>query len=43
MKTIDKPAHFRVGDAGELLKRASSKALVGWGRADQALPELQEL
>jgi bifunctional non-homologous end joining protein LigD len=42
MKTIDKPSHFRVGDAGELSKRAASKALAGWGRADQALPDLQQ-
>jgi bifunctional non-homologous end joining protein LigD len=42
MKTIDKPSHFRVGDAGELLKRAASKALAGWGRADQALPDLRK-
>jgi bifunctional non-homologous end joining protein LigD len=42
MKTIDKPSHFRVGDAGELLKRAWSKALFGWGRADQVLPSLQK-
>jgi bifunctional non-homologous end joining protein LigD len=41
MKTIDKPAHFRVGDAGELLKRASSKTLAGWGRADQVLRDLK--
>ena len=39
-QTIDKPSHFKVGDAQELLKRASSKALSGWGRADQELPQL---
>lgn len=40
METIDKPSHFHVGSAAELLKRAGSKALSGWGRADQMLPDL---
>lgn len=40
METIDKPSHFHVGDQKELLKRARSKALSGWGRADQELPDL---
>jgi bifunctional non-homologous end joining protein LigD len=40
METIDTPAHWHVGDAAELLKRAASKALSGWGRADQVLPDL---
>ena len=40
MKTIDTPAHWHVGDAAELVKRAGSKALAGWGRADQVLPDL---
>jgi bifunctional non-homologous end joining protein LigD len=40
METIDTPAHWHVGDAAELLKRAKSKALAGWGRADQTLPDL---
>jgi bifunctional non-homologous end joining protein LigD len=40
METIDTPAHWHVGDAAELVKRAGSKALSGWGRADQALPDL---
>jgi bifunctional non-homologous end joining protein LigD len=31
--------HFTIRDADELLKRASSKALAGWGQADQALPD----
>ncbi len=30
--------HFTIRDADELLKRASSKALAGWGQAKQALP-----
>lgn len=40
METIDKPSHFHIGDAKELVKRAASKALIGWGRADQVLPDL---
>lgn len=40
MKTIDAPSHFHVGDARELKKRAASKALSDWGRADQFLPDL---
>jgi bifunctional non-homologous end joining protein LigD len=31
---------FTVADADELLKRAGSKALAGWGEAKQALPDL---
>ena len=31
--------HFSIRDADELLKRAKSKALAGWGRAKQALPD----
>jgi bifunctional non-homologous end joining protein LigD len=40
METIDTPAYWHVGDAAELVKRAGSKALSGWGRADQTLPDL---
>ncbi len=40
METIDTPAHWHVGDAAELVRRAASKALAGWGRADQVLPDL---
>jgi bifunctional non-homologous end joining protein LigD len=40
METIDTPAHWHVGDAADLVKRAGSKALSGWGRADQVLPDL---
>jgi len=40
METIDKSSHFSIMDATDLLKRASSKALFGWGRADQHLPDL---
>src|SRR5690242_11540572 len=31
--------HFSIQDVDELLKRASSKMLAGWGEADQALPD----
>ena len=31
--------HFTIRDADELLDRASSKLLAGWGKAKQALPE----
>lgn len=40
METIDKPSHFHITDAKDLIKRASLKALQGWGRAAQALPDL---
>ncbi|KQM17182.1 DNA ligase [Sphingomonas sp. Leaf24] len=40
METIDAPNHFHIGDAKDLVKRAGSKALAGWGRADQVLPDL---
>ncbi len=40
METIPSPAHWHVGDAKELVKRAGSNALAGWGRADQTLPDL---
>jgi bifunctional non-homologous end joining protein LigD len=31
--------HFSIRDVDELLKRASSKKLAGWGKAKQALPD----
>jgi bifunctional non-homologous end joining protein LigD len=31
--------HFTIRDAAELLERASSKALAGWGKVKQALPD----
>ncbi len=40
METIDKPSHFCIRDAEALIRRAGSKALAGWGRADQELPDL---
>jgi bifunctional non-homologous end joining protein LigD len=35
----DSGHHFSIRDADELLDRASSKLLAGWGRAKQALPD----
>lgn len=40
METIDAPNHFHIGDVADLVKRAGSKTLAGWGRADQTLPDL---
>ena len=37
---IDTPAKWHVGEQDELLKRASSKDLAGWGIARQVLPDL---
>ncbi|WP_293975521.1 hypothetical protein [Sphingomonas sp.] len=34
------PARWHVGDAGELVGRAASKMLAGWGRADRTPPDL---
>ena len=35
----DSGAAFSIRDAGELLKRAKSKQLAGWGKAKQSLPD----
>jgi bifunctional non-homologous end joining protein LigD len=35
----DSGHHFSIRDADELLERAGSKALAGWGKAKQALPD----
>ncbi len=35
----DSGHHFSIRDADELLKRANSKLLAGWGKAKQALPD----
>jgi bifunctional non-homologous end joining protein LigD len=40
METIDRPSHWSIRDGAEIVKRAGSKALSGWGRADQVLPDL---
>jgi bifunctional non-homologous end joining protein LigD len=39
LRTIDKPSHFTIRDADELLGRASSPNLAGWGVAEQVLPD----
>ena len=40
LATLEGAAQWHVGDAATLLKRAASKDLAGWGRADQVLPDL---
>jgi len=40
LRDLDKPSRWHIGDGDEMLKRASSKNLARWGRADQLLPDL---
>ena len=40
LRDIDTAARWHVGDQAELLARATSRALDGWGVADQILPEV---
>ncbi|MHA0316786.1 DNA ligase D [Sphingomonas melonis] len=40
LRDIDTAARWTVRDADELLKRATSRALAGWGVADQVLPDV---
>lgn len=40
LRDIDTAARWTVCDADELLKRATSRALAGWGVADQVLPDV---
>lgn len=40
MEQIDTPSHYHIGDAAELVKRARSKGLSSWGRANQVLPDI---
>jgi len=40
LRDIDKPSHWHVEDAKALIRHAKSKALRGWGRADQVLPKI---
>ena len=40
LRTMDAASHWHLGDATELIRRAGSKDLAGWGRADQVLPDL---
>ncbi|AGH48607.1 DNA ligase D [Sphingomonas sp. MM-1] len=38
LRALDRPAPWHVGDVDDLVRRAASRDLAGWGRADQALP-----
>ncbi len=40
LRDLDKPSHWHIGDGSEMVKRAASKDLTHWGRADQMLPDL---
>ena len=40
LRDIDKASHWHIGNADEMLKRAASRDLAHWGRADQILPDL---
>ena len=40
LKSIDNAHRWTIGDADELLKRASGKTLAGWGFAEQVLPDV---
>jgi bifunctional non-homologous end joining protein LigD len=40
LEQIDKAGHFTINDGDDLLKRATSRSLRGWGRAEQRLPDL---
>ncbi|TCI00775.1 DNA ligase D [Roseococcus sp. SYP-B2431] len=39
LRSLDRADHWHIGDAAELTRRAASKALTGWGRGNQALPD----
>ena len=40
LRDLDTSKRFTIRDAGTLIERATSRALQGWGEADQALPDL---
>ncbi|MCD2323260.1 DNA ligase D [Sphingomonas sp. IC-56] len=40
LRGLDTPKRYTIRDAAELLERAASRALTGWGEADQTLPDL---
>ena len=40
LRTLNAASHWHIGDGAALVKRAGSKDLRGWGRADQVLPDL---
>ena len=39
LSEAEKPTHWHLQDSKALIKHAASKALCGWGRADQRLPK----
>ncbi|HEY0316316.1 MAG TPA: DNA ligase D [Sphingomonas sp.] len=39
LRSVEGAAHWHIGDSAELAKRAGSKALAGWGVAEQRLPD----
>ncbi|MET0308250.1 MAG: DNA ligase D [Sphingomonas sp.] len=40
LRDVDSPKRYTIRDAAELIERAGSRALQGWGEAAQALPDL---
>ena len=40
LRSLDTASNWHIGDGAALAKRAVSKDLQGWGRADQVLPDL---
>ena len=40
LREIDEASRYHLGDVAELLERAASPSLAGWGVADQVLPDL---
>ncbi|WP_232496256.1 DNA ligase D [Novosphingobium kaempferiae] len=40
LRDLDTPSRWHIGDAAQLVERATSKSLKNWGRADQVLPDL---
>jgi bifunctional non-homologous end joining protein LigD len=40
LREIDTPKRYTIRDAAELIERANSRALKGWGEANQELPDL---
>jgi bifunctional non-homologous end joining protein LigD len=39
LRGLATPAQWHIGDGAEMVTRAGSKDLAGWGRAAQALPD----
>jgi bifunctional non-homologous end joining protein LigD len=40
LRELDGPKRFSIRDGAELIERANSRALAGWGTAEQELPDL---